>query len=140
MIGSISKTVLMSALLISLIGTFSLSSYAQQRETLRVGKKGEIHLNSPVRAGGALLKPGMYRVQHVVEGEDHVVIFREVSMGAGYRMGSTWEGKEVARVKCKIEPADKQVSKTKIYLRTNAAGEKEIAEVQVAGESVKHLL
>ena len=135
-----SKAILMGALLISLIGAFSLPSYARQRETLRVGKKGEIHLDSPVRAGDALLKPGMFRVQHVVEGEDHVLIFREVSMVAGYRMGSTPVGKEVARVKCKVEPADKKMSNTKIYLRTNAAGEKEIAEVQVAGENVKHLL
>ena len=32
------------------------------------------------------------------------------------------------------------MNNTKITLRTNAAGEKEIAEVQVAGEAYKHLL
>jgi hypothetical protein len=32
------------------------------------------------------------------------------------------------------------MSNTKITLRTNAAGEKEVAEIQVAGERFKHLL
>ena len=40
----------------------------------------------------------------------------------------------------KVEPVTKAVSNTKVTLRTNAAGEKEVAEVQVAGEKFKHLL
>ena len=82
----------------------------------------------------------MYQVQHVMEGSDHVIIFKEMSMPAGYKMGNTPVGKEVARIKCKVEPVAKKVSNTKITLRTNAVGEKEIAEVQVAGEAFKHLL
>src|SRR5574341_1144762 len=104
------------------------------------GKKGELHFTTQVKAGASVLKPGMYQVQHVEEGGEHVIIFKEMSMPAGYRMGNTPVGKEVARVKCKVEPVAKKVSNTKITLRTNAAGEKEIAEVQVAGEAFKHLM
>ena len=75
-----------------------------------------------------------------MEGSDHVVIFKEVGMQAGYKHGNTPVGKEVARVNCKVEPVTKSVNNTKITLRTNAAGEKEVAEVQVAGEKFKHLL
>jgi hypothetical protein len=82
----------------------------------------------------------MYQVQHVTEGSDHMIIFKEMEMPAGYKMGNTPVGKEVARIKCKVEPVTKKVSNTRITLRTNAAGEKEIAEVQVAGEAFKHLL
>jgi uncharacterized protein YwlG (UPF0340 family) len=67
-------------------------------------------------------------------------VFKEVGMQAGYRMGNTPVGNEVARVKRKVEPGTKKVGNTKITLRTNAAGEKEVAEIQVAGESFKHLL
>ena len=104
------------------------------------GKKGEVHFATQVKAGDAILKPGMYQVQHVVEGNDHVIIFKETEMPAGYKMGNTPVGREVARIKCKVEPVAKKVGNTKITLRTNAAGEKEIAEVQVAGEAFKHLL
>ena len=74
------------------------------------------------------------------KGGDHIIVFKEMAMPAGYKMGNTPVGKEVARIKCKVEPVTKKVSNTKITLRTNAAGEKEIAEVQVAGEAFKHLL
>ena len=104
------------------------------------GKKGEAHFATQVKAGDAVLKPGMYQAQHVVEGSDHVIIFKEMNMPAGYKMGNTPVGKEVARIKCKVEPVAKKAPNTRITLRTNAAGEKEIAEAQVAGEAFKHLL
>ena len=82
----------------------------------------------------------MYQLQHVVEGNDHVVVFKTMEMPAGYRHGNTPVSKDItARIKCKVVAADK-INKTSITLRTNAAGEKEIAEVQVAGEAFKHLL
>jgi hypothetical protein len=83
----------------------------------------------------------MYQVQHVVEGSDHIIIFNKMEMPAAYRHGNTPVAKEpAARIKCKIEPVDKKVNNTKITLRTNAAGEKEVAEVQVPGEAFRHVL
>jgi len=104
------------------------------------GKQGEVHFTTQVKAGDAVLKPGMYQVQHLMEGSAHVIIFKEMEMPAGYKMGNTSVGKEVARINCKVEPVTQKLNNTKITLRTNAAGEKEIAEVQVAGEAFKHLL
>lgn len=143
------KALITSALLVLVTAMLSLPVLAQDHQahhqkapgdTLKVGKKGEVHFTSPVKVGDTVLKPGMYQVQHVEEGGDHVFVFREMSMPAGYKMSNTPVGKEVARVKCRIEPATKKVSNTKIIFRTNAAGEKEISEVQVAGEAFRHLL
>ena len=141
------KTLAAGALLILAAALLSLPALAQDHQGMKmsgkdviIGKKGEVHFTSQVKAGDATLKPGMYQVQHVMEGSDHVIIFKEMGMAAGYKMGNTPTGKEVARIKCKVEPVTKKVSNTKITLRTNAAGEKEIAEVQVAGEAFKHLL
>jgi len=47
--------------------------------------------------------------------------------------------KEAARVRCKVEPANRTLKHTRILSRTNAAGEKEVAEVQIKGENVKHV-
>lgn len=85
-------------------------------------------------------RPLSYQVQHQLEGADHVVIFKEMEMPAGSRHSNTPVGKEVAaRIKCKVEAVDKKANSTKLALRTNAKGEKEIAEVQVAGEAFKHI-
>jgi hypothetical protein len=106
-----------------------------------VGKKGEIHLNVKVKAGSVVLEPGMYQVQHALEGTKHFVSFKAVQMPAGYRHGNTRVAREAsARIECRVEPVDKKVSRTTITLRTNAAGEKEIGEVLIAGESFKHVL
>src|SRR5581483_9496213 len=63
--------------------------------------------------GDTILNPGMYQVQHVAEGGDHVIIFKEVGMAAGYKMGNTPVGKEVARVRCNVEPVAKAATNTK---------------------------
>lgn len=129
------------ALVVLAVGAFNLSASAQaDKADFTIGKKGEIHFNVQVKAGEAVLKPGMYQVQHQMDGGDHVLIFKEMGMQAGYRMGNTPVGKEVARIKCKVEPIAKKTGNTKITLKTNATGEKEIAEVQVAGETFKHIL
>jgi len=63
-----------------------------------------------------------------------------MEMPASYRHGNTPVADATsARIKCRVEPVDKKVRNTAITLRTNAGGEKEIAEVQVAGEAFKHL-
>ena len=130
------------ALLVLAAGALTLPASAQKAAPapdFKIGNKGEIHFNVPVKAGTAVLEPGMYQVQHVVEGADHVVTFREMTMPAGYRHGNTPVSKVIAvSLACTTEPANK-VSNTKVTLRTNKAGEKEIAEVQLTGETFKHI-
>ena len=117
------------------------ASAQDNKPDFTIGKKGEVHFNVPVKAGGTVLQPGMYQVQHAVEGSDHVLTFKQMEMPAGYRHGNTSVAEQpAARVKCKVEQAEKKVSNTVITLRTNPLGEKEIAEVQIAGEAFKHLL
>ena len=120
-------------------GAFTSQALAQHGDHLSVGKKGMVKFSSKVRVGDKLLESGMYHVQHVVEGTDHFFIFKSVSMPAGYREYSMVEGKEVVRLKCRVEPVDKSVGDTKIKLGRNTAGERTIEEIQIAGEKVKHI-
>ena len=121
------------------LGLSSAQVLAQHHDHLNVGKKGMIRLSSKVRVGDSLLKPGMYHVQHVVEGTDHVFVFKPVSMPAGYKEYSMVEGAEILRLKCTVQPVAKSVSNTKITFGRNVAGERTIEEIQVAGEKVKHI-
>lgn len=131
-----SKWLVTSTLLVMALGVFSIPLFAQGSEMVQTGKKGEIPFSSPVRVGDVLLKPGTYQIQHVMEGEDHVIVFRSMSLD-GYRQ---WVlGKEVARVKCRIEPLGEKAKHGGVRFGTNAAGEKTVEEVHVKGENVKHL-
>ena len=129
---------------IALTFTFTLPASAQVKTTtpdFTMNSKGVMHLNVPVKAGTTLLEPGMYQVQQTVEGSDHFISFKTMGMPAGYRHSNTPVAAEAsARIKCNVEAVDKKVSRTAITLRTNAAGEKEVAAVQIAGELFKHVL
>lgn len=102
-------------------------------------KTGMLRISKPVWAGNVRLKSGMYHVKHVVDGNTHVIVFKPVTLpgGKGFPM---WEEKEVVRLECRVEPALKSVSNTKMVLGENAAGEPVIQEIQIAGEKVKHVL
>lgn len=130
---------IVSTVFLLTMGSSSLPLFAQQEQAIRVGKKGDFHLNAPVRVGDTVLKAGMYQVQHVAEGGDDVILFREIIMGYRSNMGNQRLGKEVARVKCRVEPTASEWKNTKLILRANATNGKEAAEVQIKGEKVKHM-
>jgi hypothetical protein len=124
--------------LVFALGAFA-QAFAQHHDHLLVGKTGMLRLSTKVRVGELLLKPGMYHVQHIVEGTDHVFVFKPVTMPAGFKEYSMVEGREIVRLKCRVEPVAKSVSNTRVTLGRNAAGERTIEEIQVAGEKVKHI-
>jgi len=102
-----------------------------------VGKKGDISFTSAVRVGAVVLKRGEYYLQHVIEGEDHVIVFRKkVRLRTDLTPSP---GKEVARVICKLTPLGETAKHTGFRYGLNAAGEKTIEEIHVQGENVKHV-
>jgi hypothetical protein len=144
-----------TALLVLGLGAFAVTASAQhggmahtgskassrQGEMTRLGKKGELPITSPTRVGDVLLEPGTYRVQHVVEGEDHFITFRKMSHTRSdqpsYPLGTP--GKEVARVKCRLAPLGEKAKHSGMRFGTNAAGEQTVEEVHVKGEDVRHV-
>lgn len=105
-----------------------------------VDKKRMVRFSEKVRVGDRLLDPGMYHVEHMVEGTDHVFVFKSVTMPAEYGEYSMVEGREIVRLKCRVEPVAKSVNNTKVTFGRNAAGERTIEDIQIAGEKVKHIL
>jgi hypothetical protein len=110
-----------------------------------IGKRGVLHFMDSVKAGDVILPPGMYVVEHVVDGPEHVVVFTQLSMeGAAqkhiFMPNENDPGTERARVKCSVEPVAKKWGRTRLILRTNASGEKEVTEVRIRGEAVIHRL
>ena len=103
-------------------------------------KKGMVRLNRSAYAGNVRLSSGMYHVKHLVEGDKHWLVFKEVTLRAGYQEGFMWEGKEVARVECRVEAAEKSLRNTKVVLTKSDSRTPSIQEVQIAGEKVRHIL
>ncbi len=121
------------------LGIFSSQLSAQQESSLIADKGGKFHIGSSVLVGTTLLESGMYRVQHVMERNDNVIIFRVIKMNP-YKgaMGNEQLGEEVARVNCTTEPAGRKWKHTKLMLVRNASGQRTVEAVQIAGENVLH--
>lgn len=127
--------IVISLMFVLMVGLFSLPLLAQHHDAqhkdegmIHVGKKGETNLSSPLRVGETVLKPGRYQFKHTMEGDDHVVAFL------------TTDGKEVARVKCKLEPLGEKAKVTAIHTSPGTGGERLLTAVQVQGENAKHIL
>lgn len=130
-------TVVLAVFALATIARVS-AQHTQDPDGKQSWKKGMVRLSKTTWAGSVKLERGMYHVKHVASGDEHWLVFKEVSLRAGYMGGLMWEGKEVVRLKCRIEPVGKSVRNTKIKLGRNASGERVIEEIQIAGEKVKH--
>jgi hypothetical protein len=129
-----------AVLALTLSLTVTASTNDDKKPDFTIGKKGDIHFHISVLAGNTLLEPGMYQIQHGVEGTEHWVSFKRVDMPAGYRHNNNPVSEQAAaRIKCTVVPLDKKATRTNVTLRTTNTGEKEVAEVQVAGEAFKHV-
>jgi hypothetical protein len=127
--------------LLSVAGTARVSAQAQHSHDHggQSWKKGMIRLTGTAWAGNVRLKSGMYHVKHVEAGNKHWLVFTSVALAGGFREGSMWEEKEVARLECSVEPVTKSVRNTKVIFARTSASES-IQEIQIAGEKVKHIL
>lgn len=101
---------------------------ACQDNVLKVGKKGEITLDTQTQVGDLLLNPGRYTLQHRVDGADHVLLFVAQS-----RKNASGE------VRCTLEPLQHKASQTQMRLQ-NAGALPRLVQIQIAGENVAHVL
>jgi hypothetical protein len=110
-----------------------------QERTLKVGKNGEMTFDTETKVGDITLKPGRYRFQHRVEGEDHFVHFTQWTAQNPYRPGETGAPKaHPGEVHCRIEPLAKKAAQTKVSLQKEDSAYR-LVRVEVAGENVAHL-
>lgn len=134
------KVTTMAIALILSMGTVGSQLFAQQKSESMDGKAGKLHIGSSVMAGNTLLEPGMYQVQHIMEGDSDLIVFRIIRMGYRSNMGNEQLGEEVARVTCQIEPVGQRWKHTKLHLERNSSNQRVVRAVQIAGETVLHRL
>lgn len=135
---------IMVSLTLVLISAMSVSRAFAQSSQDQFSEKGwrtgMLRISRFVWAGDVRLKSGMYHVKQMVDGNKHVMIFKSVTLPAGYKEFGMFEEREVVRLECRVEPVTKSTRNTKIRLGKNSDGERVIEEIQIAGERVKHVL
>ena len=93
-----------------------------------ISDKYRVNFVEKVRVADTVLPKGDYEIRHVMEGSDHIMIFRQLN---------TKKPVEV-RAKCTLVPlTDKARGDQRIYL-LNAANERALSELIFKGDHAKH--
>jgi hypothetical protein len=88
-----------------------------------------VNFAEKVRIADTLLPSGNYEIRHVMEGADHIMIFRQIGVKKAVEV----------RAKCTLVPlTEKAPDNQKIY-ELNAANERVLHELIFKGDKAKHV-
>lgn len=89
----------------------------------------KITFTGTVRIGDTVLPAGDYEVRHVMEGQEHIMVFHAV--------GKTKAPD--ARVKCSLQPLPQKADQTQKVYTVNAANEQVLQAIIFRGDTAKHV-
>ena len=88
----------------------------------------KVTLTAPTRVGEVLLLQGQYEVRHLMEGDNHIMVFNKIG-------GKAAE----ARVKCNLVPLKQKVDRDEVVYTINAANERVLQTLRFGGDSAEHV-
>lgn len=106
----------------------SVSAVAGQN-AMGVSDLYRVSFTDKVRVADTLLPSGDYEIRHVMEGENHIMVFRRLGVRKPIEV----------RAKCTLVPLpEKAADSQKIYV-VNAANERVLHELIFKGDRAKHV-
>ena len=119
----------LKALVVVVVCVLMVAVVALAGENMGVANSQRITFTGNVRIGDVLLPQGDYEIKHVMEGTDHIMVFRKLG-----------GGKDVtARVKCSLVPLGEKSKTSEKRYTLNAANEQVLQELVFRGDTAKHV-
>lgn len=94
-----------------------------------VSDSRSIEITAPTRVGNVLLPQGNYKVLHTMEGENHIMVFKQLKTKTPAE----------ARVKCQLVPLAKKADRDEQAFVVNAANERVLHTLVFKGDSAQHV-
>ena len=110
-----------------LLLTIASTAVAAGSANTDVGKNWTLTLYHPTHVGNTLLKAGDYNVRHIKDGEQHFLAFSA-------------NGKEVARVSCKMEQLPQKAPTTELTENRDSSGERQLTAIAFKNDTIRHEL
>jgi hypothetical protein len=102
---------------------------AAEHNSLGISDVYQVSFSEKVRVADTLLPEGSYEIRHVMEGQDHIMVFRQVGPRKPLEV----------RAKCALVPlTEKAPDSQKIY-ELNAKNERVLRELIFKGDRAKHV-
>jgi hypothetical protein len=112
-----------------LMCVFILGAFSVAENQMGIRDSYRVNFSENVRVADTLLPMGNYEIRHVMEGSDHIMVFRQLG---------TKKPVEV-RAKCTLVPLGAKANEDqKIYV-LNAANERVLQEMVFKGDRAKHV-
>jgi hypothetical protein len=108
---------------------FMLGAVSAAENQMGIQDSYRVNFLEKIRVADTLLPKGNYEIRHVMEGSNHIMVFKQLG---------TRKPVEV-RAKCTLVPLSAKADKDeKIYI-LNAANERVLQEMVFKGDSAKHV-
>jgi len=112
-----------------LLCVFILGAAASAENTPAVADRYQVSFSEQVRVADTLLPKGNYEIRHVMEGSNHIMVFRQLG---------TKKPVEV-RAKCTLVPLTAKADQTQNVYVLNAANERVLQELIFKGDLARHV-
>jgi hypothetical protein len=89
----------------------------------------KVTFNDPMKIGQVVLPKGEYKVQHVMEGENHIMVFTQ------QRVANPAE----ARIKCELVKLTGKAERTQLLYTQDASNTRILQEIVFKGDTAKHV-
>jgi hypothetical protein len=119
----------MFAGILILVCVFILGSVSAAENQMGIRDNYSISFSEKVRVADTLLPQGNYEIRHVMEGPDHIMVFRQLG---------TKKPVEV-RAKCTLVPLSAKAEKDQTIYILNASNERVLQELVFKGDRAKHV-
>lgn len=118
----------MIAVILAVVTIFACSALLAKDNPMGIAEKQTTNFTAPTMVGGTLLPAGTYNITHEMNGQTHVMIFKQVN------------GKAEAKANCSLVPLKDKAQRTEQRFTTNAKNERVLQELTFAGDKATHVL
>ena len=89
----------------------------------------KVTLTAPTRVGDVLLPQGDYEVRHMMEAENHMMVFQQLGVSKPAQ----------ARVKCNLVALKEKADQTQVIYESNGANERVLRTLRFKGDLAEHV-
>lgn len=89
----------------------------------------KVTLSAPTRVGDVLLPQGDYEVRHVMEAENHMMVFKQLGTNKPAE----------ARVKCNLVQLKEKIDGNQVIYESNGANERVLRTLRFKGDLAEHV-
>lgn len=112
-----------------LVCVFMMSSVLVAKNQMGIADRYQVNFSQQVRVADTLLPKGEYEIRHVMDGSNHIMVFRQLG---------TKKPIEV-RAKCTLVPLGAKANADEKIFTLNAANEVVLHELVFKGDLAKHV-